>query len=68
MFIFPQKIFFVKTNMFRRCRGPIKVKGKGDMITYLLIDPLNAAQYNICREYQGKKIVYIHIIANISIK
>lgn len=38
-----------------RCRGHIKVKGKGEMITYLLVDPPNSSQYNACREYQGQK-------------
>lgn len=39
-----------------RCRGEIKVKGKGDMITYFLVDPPNGGQFNSCREYQGNII------------
>lgn len=47
--------FHFNTILFPcRCRGPIKVKGKGDMITYFLADPPNLSQYNVCREYQGK--------------
>lgn len=48
-------ILFFNDDFFHylRCRGPINVKGKGEMITYLLVDPPNPNQYNICREYQG---------------
>lgn len=31
---------------FYRCRGQIKVKGKGDMITYFLNDHIAQNQYN----------------------
>lgn len=37
-----------------RCRGQIKVKGKGEMITYFLVDPPSSGQFNnMCREFQG---------------
>lgn len=68
---------FVDSNLFRldhyfnanrcffdhyRCRGQIKVKGKGDMITYFLADPPNPGQYNVCREYQGKNSIILEIM------
>lgn len=33
-----------------RCRGPIKVKGKGDMITYFLVDHNQQSDH---RQYRG---------------
>lgn len=41
--------------MIFRCRGQIKVKGKGDMITYFLLDRSshNWMVYNECRENRG---------------
>lgn len=37
-----------------RCRGQIKVKGKGDMITYFLNDHHAQSQYGGMREARGK--------------
>lgn len=40
------KMFF----FYFRCRGPIKVKGKGDMITYFLVDHNQQSDH---RQYRG---------------
>lgn len=46
---------FLNVSIYR-CRGEIKVKGKGNMITYFLVDPPMGGQFNPCREYQGSDI------------
>lgn len=44
----------MKIACLNRCRGEIKVKGKGNMITYFLMDPSHHnSQYNGNRDYRG---------------